>query len=400
MGMERTATAWLALSSADLGNGAFAVGLALAARMLPLLLFGLAAGTIADRVQRARLLCLVAAVGVSLMAFFAWLTGSHAVQVWQVVAVSFCAGCLQVFETPARQSLALSTVQREVAPSAIALLALAGRLVTATGAFTAGLLIASSGLASCYVAIAAAWAVAGVLVLAVGARPAPLRPRTRPAFAHALRDAARLVLDNPAVRTLTIASVACEVFAFSHMSAVPVFARDVLQVGAASFGTLNASASLGGTLAVLGLLAVPPRVRREPLLGAVFVVYGVSLLALGSTRELVLTASVLVVTGACAAAFDVLQQTLIQLAVPEDQRGRAVGVWMVGIGSAPLGHVEMGTLAGALGAPSALLINGSLVVLASAALALRAPTYRFLPAGAVRKFHVGPAHARVPPGGS
>ena len=67
-------------------------------------------------------------------------------------------------------------------------------------------------------------------------------------------------------------------------------------------------------------------------------------------------------TGACAASFDLLQQTLLQLAVSEDQRGRAVGVWVLGIGSAPVGHLEMGSLIAVLGAPSALMINGLAVV--------------------------------------
>ena len=192
-----------------------------------------------------------------------------------------------------------------------------------------------------------------------------------------MRDAARLVVDNSAVRTLTIASIACEVFAFSYMSAVPVFARDVLQVGAEGFGTLNAAAALGGSLAVIGLLVLPGRVRREPVLGVVFVVYGGSLLALATTRDLAETAAVLVVTGACAAAFDVLQQTLIQLAVPEGQRGRAMGVWLFGIGSAPVGHVEMGVLASSFGAPTALLINGTLVVTAAATLLARSASYRW-----------------------
>ena len=65
--------------------------------------------------------------------------------------------------------------------------------------------------------------------------------------------------------------------------------------------------------------------RREPVLGGVFIAYGASLLALGATRDLPLAATFLLITGACAASFDLLQQTLIQLAVPEDQRGRAIG---------------------------------------------------------------------------
>lgn len=374
-GMERTATAWLALQA---GGGAFAVGLVLAARMLPSLLFGLAAGTVADRIDRRRQLLAVGGAICCLMAAASWWIRSGPVYVWQVVAIAFALGCLQVFDTPARQALVLDTVRAEAAQRALALNALASRLALAFGALIAGALIPRGGVPSCYLAIAVASGLAAVLAV-------PLRvPRQRrgrlahPPFLRALREAARLVIDIPAVRTLSSAGIACEIFAFSHSSALPIVAEDVLRAGAEGLGTLNAAVALGGTVAVTLLSLLPERVRREPLLGAVFVGYGLALLALSAMRALALAAVVLVVIGLCAGAFDVLQQTLIQLAVPDDQRGRAVGIWILGLGSAPFGHLEMGLLAANLGAPEALLINGAVTVVA-ASLLTRVPDYRWNP---------------------
>jgi predicted MFS family arabinose efflux permease len=178
------------------------------------------------------------------------------------------------------------------------------------------------------------------------------------------------------VRILIGAGIACEVFAFSHPTALPVIARDVLESGAEGLGVLNAASAVGGTVAVVVLSLLPSRLPREPVMGLVFVVYGAALLGLAAARDLLVAGAVMVVIGACAAAFDVLQQTLIQLAVPHEQRGRAVGVWVLGIGSAPVGHLETGALVSALGAPSALMINGSLVLAAAATLLARAPAYR------------------------
>jgi MFS family permease len=191
-----------------------------------------------------------------------------------------------------------------------------------------------------------------------------------------MREAGRLVFDVPAVRTLVLAAIACEILGFSFQTAVPAFARDVLAAGAEGLGTLNAATSLGGAAGVVGMSLIPSRMPREPMLGIVFVAYGASLLALAPMRELLLAAGVLLVTGACAASFDVLQQTLMQLAVPEEQRGRAIGMWVLGLGSAPLGNLEMGALVAWLGAPAALAINGGLVLLAAATLLMRAPSYR------------------------
>ena len=373
-GMERTVTAWLALEA---GGGAFAIGLIFAARMLPSLLFGLAAGTIADRADRPRQLLAVAGGASLLMATFGWLVGMGGTRVWQVVVFAFVAGCIQVFDTPARQALVLDTVPLEVAPRAVALNALAARFATALGALGAGALIPFIDVARSYLVVALAY---GVMAFLVAALRVPQEHRVLvalPPFSRAFRDAARLIVDVPAVRTLFIAGIACEVFAFSHMSALPLFAQDVLMTGAEGLGTLNAALSVGGAIAVALLSLLPLRVERQPLLSAIFLVYGLSILALAATHSLVVATGVLVVTGCCAGAFDVLQQTLIQMAVPDAQRGRAVGIWVLGLGSAPAGHLEMGMLIAALGVPSALLINGALTVAAAATLLMRVPSYRW-----------------------
>ena len=130
-------------------------------------------------------------------------------------------------------------------------------------------------------------------------------------------------------------------------------------------------------MSVVLLSILPGRVRREPIMSATFAIYGVAILVLASVRDLVTAVIAIIVIGACAAAFDVLQQTLIQLTVPEDQRGRAMGIWVLGLGSAPFGHLEMGLLVATLGAPSALIINDVLVVAGAAVLVVQSPVYRW-----------------------
>ena len=374
--MQLTATSWLALSD----GGAFTVGLVLAARMVPNLLFGLMAGTLADRGDRARLLVIVRLVALPNTLAFAWLAASASAAAWELILLSFVAGVVTTFDVPARQALVIDTVSRETAPNAMALNATVGRLSNALGAFLIGVLIPSSGVAGAFIATTGVFVLAAILGLLI--RPARAQRvsdgKRRPTFMQALVEASRLVVDVPALRTLVFAAVACEVLGFSFQTATPAFARDVLGAGAEGLGTMSAATSLGGALAVISLSLVPKRIPREPLLGLVFLIYGVSLLALAPTRELVVAAVVLVFTGACAASFDVLQQTLMQLAVPEEQRGRAAGIWVLSIGSAPLGNLEMGALVASLGASAALAINGALVLLAASTLLVRAPGYRRL----------------------
>lgn len=372
--MERTATAWLALQA---GGGPVAVGFVFAARSLPSLVLGLAAGTIADRADRRRQLIAVCMSACALMAAIGWFVSAGTIRVWAVVAISFAAGCIQVFDTPARQALVLDTTSRALAPNAMALNALASRGASALGAFGAGALIPTIGIAHCYLVIAASYGVGALLIVALQVPQSRRVAIVHPPFTSALRDAVRLIVGVPAVRTLTISGIACEIFAFSYGSALPVVARDVLMAGPEGLGTLNAAVSIGGTIALVLLSLAAGRVRREPVLGTIFVVYGVSLIALAMTRDLAVAAAVLVVTGICAGGFDVLQQTLIQLAVPEEQRGRAVGIWVLGVGSAPVGYLEMGALIATLGAPAALTINGALTIVSAVTLVARSPGYRW-----------------------
>jgi MFS family permease len=365
--MLTTATAWLAVDD----GGGFSVGLVLAARMLPNLLFGLAAGTLADRFERTRQLLAVSLSALPLMLALNRLAVSGSVPLWQLVVLSFATGCLSVFDTPARQALVMDVVARESAASALALNALATRLCVALGALLAGMLIPLAGVAACYLVVAGAYVVSAALILAVQSRTSARPSHVGVSFLRAIRDGARLIVDVPAVRTLMVAGVACEIFGFSFQTAVPVMARDVIGAGAEGLGMLSAATSIGGTLAVILLSVLPRQVPREQIMGLVFAVYGVSLLTLAGMSSLPAAAAVLVVTGACAASFDLLQQTLLQLAVTEDQRGRAVGVWVLGIGSAPVGHLEMGTLVATLGAPPALMVNGLAVVVCALALATR-----------------------------
>ncbi len=371
--MERTATAWLALQT---GGGAFAVGLVFAARPLPSLLFGLASGTVADRVDRRRHLLIVAAAACALMAGFGVLVAAGSVAVWQVIALSFAAGCVQVSDTPARQALVVDTITRETAPRALALAALVSRGAGAVGAVAAGALIVQFGVAQCYGVVATLYGIGGLVLTALRV---PQRERgtvALPPFGQALRGAVRLITGVPAVGTLMLSGIAAEILAFSYQSALPVFSRDVLRVSAEGLGTMNAASAIGGAVALLLLATVAGRVRRELLLGAAFATFGASLVALSITRDVRAAVAVLVITGVCAGTVDNLQQTLLQLAVPEEQRGRAVGIWTLGVGSAPVGHLETGTLIATLGAPAALLINGTLATATAVILLIRAPGLR------------------------
>lgn len=370
--LEATATAWLALQA----GGAMTVGAALAARALPRLLFGFAAGTVADHLDRRRVVLAAAVIGATVMLVIGWLVGTFDARPWQAVAIAFLGGCLQVLHIPARQALATETVVEAAVPNAMAATSLSENVAKAGGAFGAGLLIAAFGTGASYIACGCAYLVAALFVLPVRIARTEARGAIEITFARALQDAVRVVVDVPAIRTLALAAIAAEVFAYSYISGVPVLVRDALHGGPEALGAVTAAISLGATAALAALALLPSRFRRDPMLGVVFAAFGLSLVAFGASPSIGVAAILAFVAGACGGAFDALQQLLMQLAVPVHQRGRAASVWVVSTGSGVIGHLETGALTSLLGAPRALGLNGIVVVIAAAVLLVLAPAHR------------------------
>jgi hypothetical protein len=163
-----------------------------------------------------------------------------------------------------------------------------------------------------------------------------------------------------------------EVLGFAHQVVLPSLARDVLHTGPEGLGVLNAARSIGG---ILGLAAAAVTRGAAQGSGALFLLvigaFGVSLIGLGAAPALVgITGVVIVLTiaNAAGALADLLAQSLLQLSVPSHLRGRAGGAWVLAIGLAPLGQLQIGALASLFGVSAALGASG----LALAALAVGA----------------------------
>ena len=165
---------------------------------------------------------------------------------------------------------------------------------------------------------------------------------------------------------------------FSHQTMFPVLARDVLHVGPAGLGALTAFRFLGGALGVF-VVSVTEEIRRRGLLLLLFLVLlGAGVLVLSQAPNLWLALVFVTFVNAMGSAADILHHTLIQLSVPNELRGRAMGSWLVGSGTAPVGHVEIGYLAVATTARVALVTNGIALVVVAIGLGILLPRLRRL----------------------
>ena len=163
------------------------------------------------------------------------------------------------------------------------------------------------------------------------------------------------------------------------MSLIPVFAKEVLSVGPIGLGILTAVRQVGGFLGLFSLTLLGNYNQKGKLMFYIVVFFGIGQIFLAFSSDLFLFAFFLLVVNACAMSVDTLYKTLMQQNVPNEQRGRAMGSWVLSIGTAPIGHLGIGGIATAFGAPMAVLFNGVMLTAAGISTFIFLPKIRKLP---------------------
>ncbi len=330
------------------------------AQFLPVLLLFLPAGQVADRVDRRRVLALAwLAQGVVCLLF--WLR-VDVLDTPTVVLLGLAMGTVRAFANPAGQALLSSLVPVEFLPRALATSASQWQLMTILGPSVGGGLIALAGPGPALLVAVGAYFLAAILASGL---PAVSPPRVAFGWEH-LFGGVRYVGTN----RILLACTTLDLFAVllgGATALLPIFAADVLHVGAAGYGLLRASPGIGAA-AVAAFLAVRPLERHAgPLLLGAVVVFGVATVIFGISRSFPLSILALSILGAADMISVVIRQTLVQLRTPDEMRGRVSAVNQVFIGASnELGEFESGLVAAWLGAVPAAVIGGvgTLVVVA------------------------------------
>ncbi len=366
---ETVVLGWLTL---ELTNSPFLVGVAMGVRALPLFFVGVVAGALADRFPRHRLLMLTSAGQALTAATLGMITWLGVVGLGHVLVLTFCAGVLRGVEHAARQSYTHDVVGPASLMNGLAILGVAMRGGWLLGSLGVGAVIAQAGSGVAYFAVALGF-LGGALALLPASTPLPAGVAdARPLWRSALELLVAVRRDRTLL-VLMMLTAGAEVLGFAHQALLPSLARDVLHIGPEGLGALNGARAVGG---ILGLAAAPVRgaAGGGALFVAVLVSFGASLIVLGAAPHVVGFVGVLAVVtvvNAAGALADLLAQSLLQLSVPLHLRGRAGGAWVVAIGLAPLGQLQMGALASLFGVSIALGASGlALATLAGATVLL------------------------------
>ena len=374
MGMIWVVTGWLVFEITD---SAFMVGLSSALTMLPFFALGLVSGAVADRVERRILLIAVTLGGVAVSFVIGAVLIADAAQLWHILVLITIGGCVTAFQMTTRQSLTYDIVGPRLALNGLALNSVSMQAGTVVGSLLSGVIISEYGAGGQFVVIGAMYFASVVFLLPVRTRrEAPVGQRA--SVTRNLADYAGIMRTNRILVTLMGLAALTEIFGFTHMSLLPVIAKDVLGLGPVGLGVMTAARQIGGIAGLLALSSMGGYRRKGLLMFGIMVVFGVSLMALLISTNLVHYVAMLTLATGCAMAVDTLYMTLMQENVPDEQRGRAMGAWTLSIGVAPVGHLGLGGLAGAVGAPLALFASGSVLAVTSLVSAVALPRIRRL----------------------
>ena len=373
---------WLAL---ELTDSPFLVGAAMGARALPLFFVGVPAGVIADRLPRHRLLIATGAGQALVTALMGVLALTGTVSLAQLVLLTFVGGTLRGLEHAARQSYAHDVVGAAGLVSGLAILGVAMRAGWLVGSLGAGAIIARYGSGHAYLFVAAAYLAGGLTMFPARAvTPAAPSGTDSPSGSDSIWRGITSFVDavnrDRMLLVLMMLTGGAEVLGFAHQALLPSLARDVLHTGPEGLGTLNAARAVGGILAMLASMR-GFTAGSGALFVAVLVSFGGSLIALGVAPYVVGFIGVVLLVllaNAAGALADLLAQSLLQLRVPAHLRGRAGGAWVVAIGLAPLGQIQIGALASLFGVSAALGASGLGLVALAGATALLYPRLRAL----------------------
>jgi MFS family permease len=350
-------------------------------RFVPILVFSLIGGLVADRFDRRKVLFVTQSFETLTAAGLWLLTAAGVIQLWHIYTLTAIQAVAASFDTPARQALTPNLVPRADLPSAFSMNSIAQNVGAIIGPALSGLVIAGLGQQYAYFFNAVSF-LAVILALALMGPVAQEFSRdARSANSLqvnllAIRDGVRFIYSHPII----FSSMILDFFATFFSSAntlMPFVARDVLHVDVIAYGWLSAAQSIGSVTAGLIISQRSQMTRQGVLLLGSVVIFGAATILFGMSQVFTLTMLALILIGAADTVSTILRNTIRQLQTPDGMRGRMTSINQIFFSGGPqLGEIEAGLVAEAFGVPFAIFSGGVGCILAVTAIALRWPQLR------------------------
>jgi MFS family permease len=373
--MQNVAQGWLML---ELTNSPFWLGMLGFAQQVPILIFSLPAGVVADRAGRRPVLLATQTVMMTLALALALLTSFEWITVHYMVIIAFLAGTTMAFNAPTYQAAIRDLVGgKEDTLNAIALNSIQFNSSRVLGPSLAGFAIAAAGAGLCFYLNALSYV---PLLFVLTRVNFPLRANREASSMRAeMAEGFRHVWKHREILVLVVLVAMVSTFGLPYLVMMPAFARDVLHVGPKGLGWLTASAGVGALLGGIHLAMQQAHRRRGPLVLGAAIVFFAAILLFCVSRRPALSAALLGFAGGAMVSCVATVNSLIQTQVPDHLRGRVLSMHtMAFLGFTPLGSLVVGTLAEWWDAPTALAFSSGFALLLTAVIATTASGVRKL----------------------
>ncbi len=373
--MQMVAQGWLILQLTD---SAFYLGLVGLVRAVPALSITLFGGVLADRLDRRKLLFFTQSTAAVLAIVLGFLDLAGIVTVWQILVIAFLSSVVMALDNPARQALVPDLVGKENIASAVGLNSAAWNSAAIIGPSLAGVLVAVISTAgaffinglSYFAVVYALWRIA----------PRPQVARAQQSILQNLTAGLSFMLGDRRIWGLMVILSVPTFLGRPYMQLMPIFARDVLHKGAGGYGLLMAITGVGALSGALTVGRFGRSKRKGFSLLVITLVFAATLIGFALSRWFIPSLALLLVLGATQTLFMAITNTLLQLNVPEEMRGRVMSVYtLIPMGLMPLGAMVMGSVGSVIGVPITVAA-GAIIVLSFSIFAFRLfPKVRAMP---------------------
>jgi MFS family permease len=373
--MDQVSRGWLIY---ELTDSTIQLGLVRGVQAIPILLLSPVAGSAADRYSRKTQILIAQMIDAAMFAALALLIVSGEIQPWHVYVTAFGMAIVQTFQQPARAAIVSDVVPTKNLTNAIGLSSIVFNVARSTGPALAGVLIASMGTGGAYGAQAVFYFLATFWTLRLGAierSSAGARGHADRAvsFARSIVDGWKFSWENQIVRTGLLITMFASLFIVPFTTLLPVFARDILNVGATGQGFLLTSMGVGALASAIMIATFGDRMPRGLFMLGGVALYGLSVVAFAISPWFGLSMMLMVIVGFANVCSHALVQTVIQTYSPPEFRGRAIALFHMGQVVMTLGSMVIGSLAALCGTEWAVVLMGAAGALAMLAIHLALP---------------------------
>lgn len=360
--MQSVAQGWLVYS---LTKSPFYLGIVAAANALPILLFTLIGGVIADRFQKRNLLLITQGLSIIPAIMLGILTSMGIATVWHVAVLAFFLGTINAIDIPVRQSFLAEMVGKGHIVNAIALNSAAFNGARIIGPMIAGLTISYLGIPACFFLNAASF-IAVITALSRMQIKGEIKAVHEGVLSDVMKGFTFIRESRQSMHVILLITV-FSLVGLPYISLLPVFAEEVFHMGAKGLGFLVGASGIGALAAALGIAVKGDIKNKTRFMSFAGVCFSVALFVFSFSDIFLVSLVVIMLGGWGMVSYLAAANSYLQVSVPDELRGRVMSVYsFVFLGTVPIGNAIMGLVADNIGTPNAVSVAGIICIIASA----------------------------------